>query len=376
MNATLPEIDPNGQPLPEALTDANWTGPCCEKCGAPQRDPGMTACTACGWYASLGIYVEVSREWESAMGGGPAAAPPARASVGSVLGSIPGWAWGLLATQAVVVACCVALRLATSPESDLRSAWGVGLLLGGLVLAMLCHFAAFVLVAADDPDMSVLDLVVSPLKSWIKLCHGLPRRHWLLNACVSSLVTAVCAAGIVGGIPYERLWDWGIQAPTKKNLVAAIAQKGAGNKNEKQSMEEAMKSFADDAAVDGYGPDGQLKPVPKSAEIARKSIDGLIVGFTIGGKGRIDELIVVTEHNKRLLYAGRVRPTLPPAELDALQLKLQANLAPRPFVTVLGDANWVHPKFPCRLTYDRRVESGMLQGLLWDRPLAEIKMPW
>ncbi len=370
MDAPIAELDF----LPQSPDDHAFVGkPRCAKCGAPERDPGMTACPNCGWYASLGIHVEVSQEWEAAMSGDQDARPRSKATVSSVLGSIPAWAWMLLATQSVIVIGCVLLRL-YGPQGG---HWGVGLLLGGLAAAVLCHFAAHVLVMADDPDMGVLDLVVSPLKSWIRLCHGLPRRHMLLNACVSSLTTAVCAAGIVGGIPYDNLWDWGVTAPTKRNLVAAIAQKAAGNEKEKQSMDEAMKSFADDAAVDGDIPDGaSAAETGASGAIARKTIDGLIVGYTIGGKGRIDELVIVTEHNQRLLYAGRVRPTLPPHELDELQLRLQANRAPRPFVTVLGDAQWVRPKFPCRLTYERRVESGMLQGLLWESSLAEISMPW
>ena len=41
-------------------------GPCCEKCGAPITAKESLVCQKCGWYASIGSYVEIDRSWEVA----------------------------------------------------------------------------------------------------------------------------------------------------------------------------------------------------------------------------------------------------------------------------------------------------------------------
>ncbi len=42
-----------------------WTGPRCEKCEAPLKFDVVTVCRKCGWYASLGTFVEVDPNWET-----------------------------------------------------------------------------------------------------------------------------------------------------------------------------------------------------------------------------------------------------------------------------------------------------------------------
>ena len=42
-----------------------WTGPRCEKCEAPLKSDVVTICRKCGWYASLGTFVEVDPNWET-----------------------------------------------------------------------------------------------------------------------------------------------------------------------------------------------------------------------------------------------------------------------------------------------------------------------
>lgn len=373
MNAAL-ESSAEDATSVDRLPDPSWKGPRCSKCQAPQRSEGMTACTECGWYASLGIYVEVSREWEeAATGTAPAAAP--KSPLMAVLGLLPPWGWWLLATQILVIGGSIAVRMSVDPEGDFRTIWAVSQVLGGIALAVVCHVVSFVLVATEDTQLGPLDLVVNPFRAWTKLCYALPRRFWLLDLVVSSVVASIAAAAIIGGIPYDRLWDWNIQAPVKQNLVAAIAAKATG-KPQESALDKAMKKFAEDAGVDGYGDLPNLDDLKLSKDFKPKPIDGLIVGYTTGDNGRIDELIIVTEHRKKLIYAGRITPKMPVEELDALQLRFQANSAPKPFVTVLGNANWVKPKFPCRLTYLKRVESGMLQGLVWKGLLRELRLPW
>ena len=42
-----------------------WTGPRCDKCEAPLASDVVSICRRCGWYASLGTFVEVDPNWET-----------------------------------------------------------------------------------------------------------------------------------------------------------------------------------------------------------------------------------------------------------------------------------------------------------------------
>ncbi len=39
-------------------------GPACEKCGTPIDAHEALVCRKCGWYASIGSFVEIDQSWE------------------------------------------------------------------------------------------------------------------------------------------------------------------------------------------------------------------------------------------------------------------------------------------------------------------------
>ncbi|TWT36331.1 hypothetical protein KOR34_12360 [Posidoniimonas corsicana] len=366
---SLPGFDGGAIELEEAPV-----GPVCEKCEAALPDGKLSACPSCGWYASLGIHVDIAPEWEQACNGqAPATPAKSHAEVWATL--IPAWGWKLIGTTLAVIAASVAVRIYTADDQTLRTIWAVCQLLIGASLLAACHLLAFFMAASADPDMGVMDLVVSPLKGWFKIFRKLPERFWVVNSANVTLTATVCSALVIGGLPYEAIWDWGFKQPAKKNLLGAIADK-AGGKDNGMDMEEAMESFADNAAVNGALPDrgdglGQAQGPPE-----RQTIDALIVGYELAQDGSIDRLLLATEFNGKLYYAGRVRPSFTEDEALEFPAKLAAAYSPRPFITVPGSATWVKPRFTCRVTYSRRVESGMLQGIIWEDLLGEVKTAW
>lgn len=358
-----------------ALAVAEAAGPVCEKCSAELPAESMSACPSCGWYSLLGVYVEVEPQWEAAACGEENQAPPSHLQVWASL--IPAWGWVVLGTTLAVAVASLGVRLLVAEDAALRATWAVLQLLGGACAAMVCHLLAFFLIASRDTDLGVADLVVNPLRAWIRLIREMPSRLWVLNSANASLSAALFAALIIGGIPYEKVWDWGFRQPVKKNLLGAIAEKANAGGGDDMEMDEAMKSFAQDAAVSGAGsgaPDPNESKPP--AELQRKEIDALVVGYQASENGRIDHLLLATEHRGRLFYAGRVTPELEPEEAAEFFAKLRQSHAPRPFITVPATATWVQPRFTCRITYDKRVESGMLQGMLWEALMGEVKTPW
>ncbi|MEN1680063.1 MAG: hypothetical protein AAGJ46_10750 [Planctomycetota bacterium] len=358
-----PSFDPSSG-SPEEVS----TGPVCQKCDQPIGADQTTVCPHCGWYASAGTFVEIEPEWESQ---GASETKKTTLEIWSTL--IPLWGWIAIGSFVAAIAMSVAVRLLVT-EASTRTVWAVTQLLGGLVLALTVHVVAFVTAAFDDPDIGVGDLFVNPLKGWRKLLPQMPRRQWLVDAFLFCVASSIGAAAIIGGIPYDRVWDWGISAPVKKDLRDAIAQH-AGPASD-QDMEEAMKAFAEDA---GMGPgDGAFakdsKDGPKILE--QKTIDALILGYHLNRDGHVHELLLATEVNGKLMYAGRVTPELAPDENIELVSQLVTASSPQPLVTAPEGAEWVKPRFTCRVNYYRRVESGRLQGIKWEKMLGEVKLPW
>lgn len=354
--------------------EAGPTGPVCEKCECALPDGKLSACPSCGWYASLGIHVDIAPEWEQACAGQPSeAASKSHAEVWASL--IPKWGWALIGTTVLVAAVSLGVRLYTIEDPALRTIWALCQLALGACLFATCHLLAFFMAASSDTDMGVMDLVVSPLKGWMKIFQRLPERFWVVNSANFTLSAALFAMLIIGGIPYEAVWDWGFKAPAKKNLLGAIADKAGGGDSD-MDMDEALNSFADNAAVSGAPLPGANVGGTQSGVPERQTIDALIIGYELAQNGAIDRLLIATEYNGKLYYAGRVFPKLTVEEAGRLPQEFAAAQAPRPFVTVPGSATWLEPRFTCRVTYSRRVESGMLQGIIWEELLGEVKQSW
>ena len=185
------------------------TGPRCEKCEQPLASELATACPHCGWYASIGAYVEIEPQWEAAVAGGGAPAEQ-KTFLEVWTGIIPAWVWINWACGTTAIVLSIVARVAIQDEA-FRSTWSVTQLFAGMGLALACHIAVFVMMAMDDPDLGLGDIVVSPLKGWRKLFAQMPRRQVVACTFNFAMSAAVGAMMIIGGIPYERVLEWGIR---------------------------------------------------------------------------------------------------------------------------------------------------------------------
>ncbi|TWT94091.1 hypothetical protein Pla108_38030 [Botrimarina colliarenosi] len=354
-------------------------GPTCEKCGLPSK---TAACPRCGWYPSLGIHVEIDEAFETAMNNLPAesgeeATAPKKAEWEKHLevwsGLIPAWAWMMIATTLACIGAGVAVRVATLGNPTLQMWCGVGGLVGGIALMFVTHVVAFVLCSFDDADFGVADIIIKPLKTWKQIASALPKRVWLANSGNLGVSAALSAALIVGGVPYERLLDWGFKAPPKQNLVGAIAKAAASAPdNGNDSLEGAVGDFAGDAGVDslaGVDP----KPV---AEPARERLECLIIGYQIDRDGRIDNFLLATDVGGKLSYVGKVAPRLDIDEERELFKKFEKNTSTRPFVKTTDSGVWLRPRFTCRVTYTEWPKGRRPKNVEWDQLLDEVKLPW
>jgi hypothetical protein len=291
---------------PTDVTDATdgtteWTGPRCEKCEAPLTSEMVSICRKCSWYPSLGRFVEVDADWETDEEPKAAAVEkPQLTHVQVWLNMLPRWAWIIIASVALVVIESVVARLVTPAGSSIRTVWSVGQLMIGLIAVAGCHIFNFLVLAADDADFGILDVLLKPVKLWLRAIHQLPMRLWVVDAAACGLVAAVMSLVVIGGIPYDRLWDWGFKEPPKQNLMGAVMNrvKELDNGKESDDLEKSISDFAGDKNVE---PTDKPKTEPSKP---RENTDCVILAYQLDRDGRVASLLLGTAHRGDLVFAG------------------------------------------------------------------------
>jgi hypothetical protein len=346
---------------------AERTGPRCEKCAAPLKSDVVTICRSCGWYPSLGRFVEVDKNWDfddDSLNDAPQ--PTQKSHLRVWIDLIPRWGWVIIGSVFAVVVESVAVRLLTPAGSSLRTTWSLTQLAFGLLAFAGCHIFNFLVLAAEDADVGTIDLVMKPVKLWMRAAHNLPARLWLSNTAATSVTAAVMSPLVIGGLPYERLWDWGIEAPTKQELMGAVMDrvKKLESRNGADNLEDAIGDFA--GTADGLS-DQQTTP-----ETPREKADCVILGYKLDRDGNVESFELGTNYLARLVYAGRVKPQMPADEKASLIQRLKSIRTHQPLIPIQAESVvWVKPKYACRVSFEYR-KKGQLYGVKWERLLGRI----
>jgi hypothetical protein len=350
--------------------ESQWTGPRCEKCAAPIKSDAVAICRRCGWYASLGTFVELDQNWETYTdeAAEPTAAEPQKSHLRVWLDLIPRWGWVIIASTLAIVIESVVARFATPDGSALRTTWSLSQLAIGVIVAAGCHVFNFVVLATEDADFGVMDLFLKPLKLWLRAVHRMPTRLWVANAAACGLVAAAMSMLVIGGLPYERLWDWGFQQPVKQDLMGAVMDRAKKlNSGDDGELEDAIGDFAGSA-------DAEAGDAYKTPEKPREKSDCIILGYQVDREGRLDTLILGAVHRKKLIYVGRVSPEMAEEARSALLAELMAIKTLKPFITIEADGTWVKPKFTCRVSYGEKMRNGQLRDVKWDALLGSVQV--
>ena len=347
------------------------TGPCCEKCQATLASAAVTICRKCVWYASLGTFVELDPNWETTPDDeAPAAKAQPASGLQMWLNLVPRWGWVIIASVFVVVIESVLVRLLTSAEGSVRTAWSLTQLAIGAMTVTGCHVFNFLSLAADDADVGLLDLFLKPFRLWTRTCRQLPKRLWFFDALVCGLTAVVMSFLVIGGIPYDRLWNWGIKEPPKQNLMGAVMDRAKEIDSNSDSLEDAIGDFAGKGGVEE---DGAAKKPETPQPPRREKTDCVILGYQLDRDGRLTSLLLGAAHGKKLAFAGRVTPKLSEAEISELVAALKTIVVKQPFISIAAeDVIWVRPKFTCRVTYSEKLKSGHLRDIQWDTILQTM----
>lgn len=366
----LPVGDEQIAPQPEAQ---EWTGPRCEKCGAPIKSELVNVCRSCGWYASLGMHVEVDPNWETTDDCVEhVQQQPAPSHLEVWLNLLPRWAWIIIATVLAVVVESVAVRLATPAGSSLRTFWSLTQLAVGALAFVGCHAFNFLVMVAADADVGLLDVLLRPLKIWNRVLRELPARLWAVDAAAAGLTAAVMSVAVIGGIPYDRLWDWGIEPPKKQNLMGAVMsqmQRGGGEGS--GNLEDAVQDFAGSQNLDQQ----EQPPTPPPPPKPREETECVILGYRANQEGRIHTLLLGTARGRKLVYAGTVSPPSDENALASLSAQLVSARTNYPFLHVQAEATWVEPRLTCRVSYTRQLKDGRLVGMRWEEFSGSLSLP-
>jgi len=346
--------------LTKAATARGHVGPACEKCDAPINVNEALVCRKCGWYASIGSFVELDQNWECDSEVEAPAEEPLK---------MPTWGWTMIACVVAVVAESIVARVITMEGSALRTTWSVTQLFVGMSLAFVCHFTAFVLLMREVSDAQLLDIILKPIKPWIVRVRELPRYQWLCHVGISSVVAVFMSLVVIGGLPYEKLWDWGFKKPVKKDLMGAIMSEVQGEGEEKP-LEEAVQDFAGKQNLD----DKTKKPTKPTEPKERQEDDCVIIGYRANSEGLVYILFLAGENFGKLQYVGQVTPQLSVKELRGLTEQLAAHQAHEPFVKIqMEGVTWVDPKFTCRVSYARKGKKGGLFDIKLEALMGEIE---
>ena len=160
-----------------------------------------------------------------------------------------------------------------------------------------CHIFNFLVLAADDADIGLLDLLLKPVKLWIRAVQDLPTRLWVTDTAACGVTAVLMSVLVIGGIPYERLWDWGFKEPPKQDLMGAVMNqvkkldRGKGS----EDLEKSVKDFAGDKDFDAMQKTKVEPPKP------RTNVDCVIVGYLLDRDGLASTLLLGTANRGQLV---------------------------------------------------------------------------
>ncbi len=351
----------------------------CENCGASGQNTLKTWCRHCGYYAVVGRCVELDQEWEAASQPSPeteAETAEERPSLALALRAIPRWVWPLSAVVLGVLAMTVAGRVVTPPESELRIRWAyLQLGLGGVAF-LLAQGWASVKAGAVDPQFGPWDGVLRPFAVWGPVTVDMSRALRPLMTSVGG-ATAMAAILLLGGFPYEHLFDGEItKKPPSQNLVQAItAQAQNVETSGEEDLGQSIEDFA--GAQEGLVED----PAAGEEEIERpEAQDCLIIGYLPSSSPEIGFTALLMAapvgDSQQLQFVGAVREGISPAARADLLQKLPQLTRNSPFVPCkMSEAVWLQPSLTCRVRFADWTESNFLKDAAFDVLLQKVESP-
>lgn len=326
----------------------------CPKCGAAMPDEAMPWCRTCGYYPKLGTYFDPDENAEVA-------------TVGATVQQIPQWAYVLAGGFAFMLVGSLLVRFTTHPLSAMRFYWAIGQMVFGFTAFLCAHMLCFMHASTDDATIGLMDPILRPVVIWKPNFRALPKSFRRVATGTWGLGAVLCAL-LIGGIPWERLTDWGDPAPRRKaSLVSAITQRARSEEAAAESLEDSVKDFAGEA--------GDLKPEDEDkADSTKRShqAECVIVGYIPSAADPNDfvSLLVATDVKGRLRIVAQVSEGIPEDVREKLRAQMKELKRDRPFIPSRQEATWLQPKLFCRVGFNDYMNGATMKDPLFEEVLA------
>jgi hypothetical protein len=350
----------NSSPIPNADAALDPNVETCPNCSAPRIDCSVMWCRKCGYHPTLDRVIDlVGDDLEQEK---PVEAPPAKPSATEgltlIAKSIPVWMRRSLMAAVAGGVLGVLARVCTEPDSLSRLVCALLLLFAAKSAIITAHVWSFFYAVPESDRLGIADLFVRPFYVWSPTMRDIEQPGvWRRPAILSfGIVAEVIGLVVVGGIPWDRVWELGPKEPPKKALADAIANVGK----------------ADDPNESGNS--------GKAAAPARPRADCVIIGYVPAVSSRVfgDEngvdfssLVLASDVRGKLTYIGTVSGGVSDEDRAAIRARIGEIQRAAPIVPCSVSATWVDPVLACRISYVRVVD-GRYQGLEYDKLLAEL----
>ncbi len=335
-----------------------YNGPVCSKCSAP--DEGYAICRVCGYYPKLGSYVEVDYEMEGLV----EEEKPAGFQ-------LPSWTNTAIAINLAIIAESVAVSFLLPLDSSSRMAWSLLHLIGGAMTILAFQFRGTVWAIMDDTSVTAVDCIVWPPRAWEAVAVRLPEssRHFI--GATVGVMAVLMSLLVLRSVPYSSPFAIDDEPKLKSKSVVSQVMSQAKPKagQSKESMEESLKSFAEDAAtgeetsraneeikaaLDQQVPEEDLQGSEKVVHTARSIVIGYFSSDT--NPNEVSSLVLATAsrfNNSRSKFEilGSVSVQGTP-HAKQLMNRLRGTERAEPFVESHIPAVWVEPKVRCEIDFN------------------------
>jgi hypothetical protein len=348
----------DGQITAEVSLDPN--AEICPNCSAPRIDCSVTWCRKCGYHPALNRVIDlVGEDLDREQSAEPEPAKPsAKEGLALLAKSVPVWMQRSAMAAVAAGVLGVLARVATEPESVDRLVCALLLMIAAKGAIITAHVWSFFYAVPESDRLGIADLFVRPFYVWSPTMRDIEQPGvWRRPAIMAfGIVAEVIGLAVVGGIPWNRVWELGPAEPPKKALADAIANVGKA---------EDSNESADSA---------------KAAAPARPRADCVIIGYVPAVASRVfgDEngldfssLVLASDVRGKLTYIGTVSGGIPDGDRAAIRARLAALKRSAPIVPSSVSATWVDPVLACRISY-ARLSDGRYQGMEYDKLLAEL----
>jgi len=329
----------------------------CSNCGSTDAWGASTWCPQCGFYPSLGKCIDT---------GSSTTQEPDAVDFWRV---VPGWTRVLGGGLVVIAVMTIAVALCLPTESPARPFWTLTQVGIGLVAACVAHVSAFLFGVVKSEKLGPVDIMLRPVELWKPSVSLLPQGAWRFWLLAWGLTAALCAATLIGGVRYSRMFDdWGVSKRGDANVVHAVVQ--AARKEREggpDSLEEAMDEFTGEAKPEA------AEITPPDPTLRSETVDSLIVGYTTDLQDELSSLLLATVVEGQLRFVGKVPANGIPSEVRRVLLQRMARLKQaRPFVKTSYSATWLKPALMCRVAFVDWTREKRLRKPQFRELLAEV----